>query len=158
MRLIESRHAPLSPATSDRHILQWPPPSPTLFSYLICVPSISSLLINQTDTMLTCSYSGTRTLCSASTSTTSSTNFDQSWASFSMMNVQCLLSLPYTVQRDGRIRHILGAATLNQGLLMSAEEKALQNPHHTHTSHCGLQFLWGCSSSRCLISPGRVWI
>ena len=133
MRLIESHHTPLSPATSYCQILQRPPSSsPTLFSFLICVPSTSSLLVNQTDMMLTCSYSATRTLCSASTSTTLSTNFNQSQASFLTMNVHLLLSLPYTVQRDGRIRHILGAAALNQGLLMSTEEKALQNPHHTH--------------------------
>ena len=131
MRLIESRHAPLSPATSDCQILQQPS-SPSLFSFIICVPSISSLLINQKDTMLTCSYSATRTLCSASTATTLSTNFNQSRASFSTTNVHLSLSLPYTVQMDGKIRLILGAAALNQGLLMSAEEKALQNPHHTH--------------------------
>ena len=53
------------------------------------------------------------------------------------MNVHPSLSLAYIVQRDDRIRHILGAATINQGLLTSAEEKTLQNHHHTHIPYVG---------------------
>ena len=46
---------------------------PTSFSFLTWVSSISSLPIEQTDAMLTRSYSAITKLCSTSTSTTSST-------------------------------------------------------------------------------------
>ena len=59
---------------------------------VLCVPSIFSLFVNQTDTMLTCSYSAIRTLCSASTSTTLSIKFNQSQAGFRlrMYTFRCL--------------------------------------------------------------------
>ena len=129
--------------------------TPTSFSFLNCVPSIYSLLVKQTDTMLTCSYSATRKLCSASTSTTSLTN--QSRASFSTTNVHPLLSLPYTVQRDGRIWHLLGAATFNQGLLTSAEEKVYKTIT-THTSHTWAAVLVSMLFEQMPYTPRRAWM
>ncbi|KIK02066.1 hypothetical protein K443DRAFT_6468 [Laccaria amethystina LaAM-08-1] len=95
---------------------------------------MSSLPVRKTDAMLHCSYSAITKLPPPQIRQQQVT---QSRASFSIMN------------RDGRIRNVLGAAAINHGLSMSAEE----NGHSaktvtTHMSHTWSRFLGRCCSSR----------
>ena len=131
MRLIESHHTPLSPAASDRQILQWLPSSLTLIILFSNLCALNIFLAHQSER-----HDAYLQLLS---------NQD-TLLRFHLHNF-INKSIP-SKSFDYECTPL--AATLNQGLLMSAEEKVLKNRHHAHISYVG------CSSCEYVVQADAL--